>query len=128
MVPSLTAIVIWLTARILYLVVMVPSLTATLMIDIVLLWHADIFRETFSRLRKRGVVPGVLYPTVGLLSDGELEAAQANWKSELPKNLTDFIGDRRIFLSINRFERKKVYNSIDSTRSTPVSMPPSFDT
>lgn len=69
---------------------------------------ADIFRQTFSRLRKRGVVPGVLYPTVGLLSDEELQAAEVNWKSELPANLTEFIGDRRIFLSINRFERKKV--------------------
>lgn len=66
-----------------------------------------IFRETFSRLLKRGVVPGVLYPTVQSVSDSDLAAARASWKSELPGNLTEFIGGRQIFLSINRFERKK---------------------
>lgn len=69
---------------------------------------AGIFGDTFKRLQRRGVVPGVLYPAVSVPTDRDLAAAKDGWGSKLPPDLVAFIGSHRTFLSINRFERKKV--------------------
>ncbi|KAL6773905.1 ALG2 [Auxenochlorella protothecoides x Auxenochlorella symbiontica] len=67
-----------------------------------------IFARTFRRLHGRGLVPDVLYPAVVVPSDAQLAAARAGWKRTLPPDLARFIESRdAVFLSINRFERKK---------------------
>lgn len=77
-------------------------------------WNSDspspgIFARTFRRLHGRGLVPDVLYPAVVVPSDAQLAAARAGWKRTLPPDLARFIESRdAVFLSINRFERKKV--------------------
>ena len=70
---------------------------------------AGVFGETFGRLRRKGVVPGVLYPAVHAPSETELRDAAESWAAELPAELAEFLaGPGPIFLSINRYERKKV--------------------
>lgn len=69
---------------------------------------AGIFSDTFKRLRRRGVVPGILYPAVIVPTEEGLTAAASAWRDELPPALVAFLGRQRSFLSINRFERKKV--------------------
>ena len=69
---------------------------------------AGIFSDTFRRLRRRGVVPGILYPAVSVPTEEGLAAAASAWRDELPPALVAFLGRQRSFLSINRFERKKV--------------------
>ena len=55
------------------------------------------------------MVPGVLYPAVHAPSTAELQEAADSWGAELPAPLADFLrGPGPIFLSINRYERKKV--------------------
>ncbi|EIE26568.1 glycosyl transferase family 1 protein [Coccomyxa subellipsoidea C-169] len=49
-----------------------------------------VFLETFGRLKKRGLVPSVFYPALSLDPD-----------------LVHFLNGKHVFLSINRFERKK---------------------
>ncbi|RMZ57053.1 hypothetical protein APUTEX25_002285, partial [Auxenochlorella protothecoides] len=67
-----------------------------------------IFARTFRRLHGRGLVPDVLYPAVVVPSDAQLAAARAGCKRTLPPDLARFIESRdAVFLSINRFERKK---------------------
>ncbi len=53
-------------------------------------------------------MPGVLYPAVSVPTDDDLATAAASWRTELPAGLVAFLGSHRSFLSINRFERKKV--------------------
>lgn len=70
--------------------------------------QAGVFAETFSRLNARGMQPGVLYPAVAIPSAADLAAAEAGWHSGLPSELARFCKGGPTFLSINRFERKKV--------------------
>lgn len=74
-----------------------------------------IFLETFTRLNKRGIVPSVFYPAVQLPSDEEIAGAQTTWESRLDAELAGFLRGKRIFLSINRFERKKVNTDTPSS-------------
>ncbi len=67
---------------------------------------AGIFADTFRILQRRGIVPGVLYPAVSIPSSEELAANRRSAK--LPPALIGFLSTARCFLSINRFERKKV--------------------
>ncbi|KAA6423682.1 MAG: hypothetical protein FRX49_06253 [Trebouxia sp. A1-2] len=66
-----------------------------------------IFAQTFTRLHARGVVPQVLYPAVQLPSDEGLRALCAHWQSEDSVELGSFMRSGPLFVSINRFERKK---------------------
>ena len=68
---------------------------------------AGIFRETFRRLDRQGKVPEVFYPAVPIPTDDELAEAQRTWRTVLPQ-LAAFMEGKCVFLSINRFERKKV--------------------
>lgn len=68
---------------------------------------AGIFAQTFRRLAARGMEPGVLYPAVAIPSDAALAAAADGWRRGLP-DLAAFCEGGPTFLSINRFERKKV--------------------
>ena len=70
---------------------------------------AGVFGETFGRLQRRGLVPRVLYPAVHPPSAAQLQDAADSWQGELPPALAQFLrGPGPIFLSINRYERKKV--------------------
>ena len=69
---------------------------------------AGVFLETFVRLRKRGIVPAVLHPAVEPPSEQALAEMRATWRAELDVGLAGFVAGKRLFLSINRFERKKV--------------------
>lgn len=71
-------------------------------------WCTGVFAETFGRLHRRGVLPEVLYPAVQVPSDAELAAAAESAKEVLPGELVAMMEGRTVFLSINRFERKKV--------------------
>lgn len=64
---------------------------------------AGIFAETFRRLQRRGVVPGVLYPAVSILPPAQLACEKA-----AAPEFAALLGSGPCFLSINRFERKKV--------------------
>ncbi|KAK9916683.1 hypothetical protein WJX75_005759 [Coccomyxa subellipsoidea] len=64
-----------------------------------------VFLKTFRRLKKRGIVPSVFYPAVQLPSDED--AAEVDWEYRLDPDLAGFLHGKRVFLSINRFERKK---------------------
>lgn len=66
------------------------------------------FAQTFTRLAARGVRPGVLYPAVAIPAAADLEDAEQGWRAGLPAELAAFIEGGPTFLSINRFERKKV--------------------
>ncbi|BDA40824.1 Alpha-1,3/1,6-mannosyltransferase ALG2 [Coccomyxa sp. Obi] len=71
------------------------------------MYTQGIFLETFTRLKRRGVVPSVFYPAVQLPSDEEIAEAERTWESRLDVELAGFLCGKRVFLSINRFERKK---------------------
>ena len=66
---------------------------------------AGVFAETFRRLQRRGIVPGVLYPAVDTPSAEQLAADRQ--RAAAPE-LAQLLGGSGCFLSINRFERKKV--------------------
>ncbi|MEO2193085.1 MAG: alpha-1,3/1,6-mannosyltransferase ALG2 [bacterium] len=66
-----------------------------------------VFRETFTVLDARGVVPDVLYPAVVIPGDAEMSAMRASWRSLLPPDVVALMTSRPTFLSINRYERKK---------------------
>lgn len=66
------------------------------------------FAQTFTRLAARGVRPGVLYPAVAVPAAADLQEAEQGWQAGLPAELAAFIRGGPTFLSINRFERKKV--------------------
>ncbi len=68
----------------------------------------DIFGETFRRLNRQGRVPEVFYPAVPIPTEEELKEAQRSWESVLSSDTAAFLRGKRVFLSINRFERKKV--------------------
>ena len=68
-----------------------------------------IFAETFTRLRARNVVPEVLYPAVQLPPQSALQASQQHWHSLVAPQLAAFMQAGPLFVSINRFERKKVW-------------------
>lgn len=71
--------------------------------------HAGVFAKTFRRLHERGVRPEVLYPAVTLPPLGTLAQAKERWRSTLPDSVVSLLPENAvIFLSINRFERKKV--------------------
>lgn len=78
---------------------------STLTLAPLVLAHAGIFAETFRRLQRRGIVPGVLYPAVSIPSDEQLVADST--AASAPE-LAAVLGSGRCFLSVNRFERKKV--------------------
>lgn len=67
-----------------------------------------IFRKTFRRLNGQGKVPEVFYPAVPIPTEEELIEAQRSWQSVLSSDTAAFMRGKRAFLSINRFERKKV--------------------
>ncbi len=54
------------------------------------------------------MVPQVLYPAVQLPSDEGLQALCIHWQSEVSLELGSFMRSGPLFVSINRFERKKV--------------------
>lgn len=84
--------------------------TTTGMADRVLVnsdYTRGIFEETFARLSRRRVVPDVLYPAVVLPSDAQLAQTQAAWRGVLPAHVVELIDCGPVFVSINRFERKK---------------------
>ena len=66
-----------------------------------------VFKETFTVLDARGIVPDVLYPAVVIPSDAEMSAMRTGWKSILPPQVVGLMTSRPTFLSINRYERKK---------------------
>ena len=68
---------------------------------------AGVFADTFTSLAKRGIVPDVLYPAVPVPSSQELQAARDSWPSMVDEGLRSFLQEHTVFLSINRFERKK---------------------
>ena len=72
---------------------------------------AGIFGETFRRLDRQGRVPEVFYPAVPIPTEEELIEAQRSWQSILSADTAAFMRGKRVFLSINRFERKKVHSS-----------------
>lgn len=67
-----------------------------------------VFAHTFRKLHQRGKVPQVLYPAVSTPSDADLEAGARAWRDELPLSVVDLTQQGPMFLSINRYERKKV--------------------
>ena len=69
-------------------------------------YTAEVFRRTFGRLRH--LSPTVLHPACQVPADADLRAAQAGWREMLPPDLADALSTAPVFLSINRFERKKV--------------------
>ena len=69
---------------------------------------AGVFLRTFKRLSRRGTVPQVLHPAVQPPSDEALAASHAGWRTALGADLAGVLVGKRVFLSINRFERKKV--------------------
>jgi hypothetical protein len=74
-------------------------------------WDAGVFAETFVRLHRRGIAPAVLHPAVQPPAEAALRTSALSWRSQLDPDLTAFLSDARaVFLSINRFERKKVRN------------------
>ncbi len=70
---------------------------------------AGVFVNTFRRLVRRDVLPGVLHPAVRVPSQTDLERVAEHWREHFAPDLADFLGGGPVFLSINRFERKKVH-------------------
>ena len=66
-----------------------------------------VFRDTFTALDARGIVPDVLYPAVVIPTEGELAGMQTRWRSLLPEEVGRLMASGPTFLSINRYERKK---------------------
>ncbi len=58
------------------------------------------------------MVPQVLYPAVQLPSDEGLRALCIQWQSEVSLELGTFMRSGPLFVSINRFERKKVSSTV----------------
>ena len=54
-------------------------------------------------------MPEVFYPAVPIPSDEGLKKAQRSWQSVLRPEAAAFMQGKRVFVSINRFERKKVH-------------------
>ena len=50
----------------------------------------------------------MLHPAAVIPSERNLRDAEARWRAELPPEVAAFMGAAPTFLSINRFERKKV--------------------
>ena len=74
-------------------------------------------------LHSRGIVPEVLYPAVQVPSDAELQAAHAQWQMHVSAELRQFMQAGPLFVSINRFERKKVSHSMFATMfSIPIKL------
>jgi hypothetical protein len=67
-----------------------------------------VFAQTFTRLHAQGIRPRVLYPAVAIPAASDLEDAAAGWRQGLPPSTAQFVAAGPTFLSINRFERKKV--------------------
>ena len=65
------------------------------------------FQDTFARLHAQRIVPDVLYPAVQVPSDDDLKAARSEWQQHLSSELARFATAAPLFVSINRFERKK---------------------
>ncbi len=53
-------------------------------------------------------MPEVFYPAVPITMDNEHAEAQRTWQTVLKPELAAFMEGKHVFLSINRFERKKV--------------------
>eukprot|EP01025_Chloroclados_australasicus_P038541 TRINITY_DN39752_c0_g1_i2.p1 TRINITY_DN39752_c0_g1~~TRINITY_DN39752_c0_g1_i2.p1 ORF type:complete len:461 (-),score=43.98 TRINITY_DN39752_c0_g1_i2:273-1655(-) len=77
---------------------------------------AGVFGNTFKYLHSWGIKPDILYPAVSILSESELFNYKNLWQqlmlqnSRMGKEWLEFLGQRDskvVFLSINRFERKK---------------------
>ncbi len=78
---------------------------------------ADVFAKSFPTLATRGIKPSVLYPPVNVeLFQGDVDPKTPSLPKVLqvklqptssPKNIPQDIQNETIFLSINRFERKK---------------------
>ncbi|KAK9831856.1 hypothetical protein WJX81_002186 [Elliptochloris bilobata] len=67
----------------------------------------ETFVRTFRRLVKRDVLPGVLHPAVRVPSQTDLERVAERWREHFPADLAHFLEGGPVFLSVNRFERKK---------------------
>lgn len=70
-------------------------------------YTAGVFAATFNRLHARGIRPGVLYPAVAVPSEKDLRSAADSWAAGMGSEWADFLSGGPVFLSINRFERKK---------------------
>eukprot|EP00884_Botryococcus_braunii_P007571 jgi/Botrbrau1/16815/Bobra.150_2s0042.1 len=66
-----------------------------------------VFAKTFKRLHARGIVPSILHPAVNVPSEAVLADTLAQWPQTLSPALAEFARAGPVFLSINRFERKK---------------------
>ncbi len=69
--------------------------------------RAEVFVATFRRLVKRDVLPSVLHPAVRVPSQTDLERVAGAWRERFEPELAAFLEGGPVFLSINRFERKK---------------------
>lgn len=69
---------------------------------------AEIFKITFRQLAEKGISPEILHPACAVPAAADLDKARQSWQKWLPIGLVDFLGQDKVFLSINRFERKKV--------------------
>lgn len=69
---------------------------------------SGVFAHTFRKLHQRGKVPQVLYPAVSTPTEDDIEAGARAWRDELPVAVVDLAEQGPLFLSINRYERKKV--------------------
>ena len=69
---------------------------------------AETFVRTFRRLVKRDILPGVLHPAVRVPSQTDLERAAERWRQHFEPDVAKFLEGGPVFLSVNRFERKKV--------------------
>lgn len=67
----------------------------------------SVLADTFPGLNSQMAIQ-VLHPSVNMPSLEAIEQAEESWKTELPNDLVKFCSDSaKVFLSINRFERKK---------------------
>ena len=73
------------------------------------------FGDTFKRLSRQGKVPEVFYPAVPIPIAEELAHMQRTWREILKPEVAAFMEGKRVFLSINRFERKKVHLATSHT-------------
>lgn len=67
----------------------------------------EVFEATFKDLRAKGMKPDVLHPACSVPQEQALSEARSSWREVLPQDLVSFLGGSAVFLSINRFERKK---------------------
>ena len=74
---------------------------------LMVVFSAEVFQTTFARLHHRKVETLVLYPACSIISDRKLSQIQQNLAEYLPPGLS-FMTHQPTFLSINRYERKKV--------------------